>query len=45
MGGDEPDYILDTFPIVRRKDKERWGEYRTKRLVLEQYEMLEGTFD
>jgi hypothetical protein len=35
---EELDYILDTFPIVRRKDEERWGEYRTKRLVLEAYE-------
>ena len=23
---DELAYILDTFPIVRRKDEERWGE-------------------
>jgi hypothetical protein len=38
---EELDYILDTFPIVRRKDEERWGEYRTKRLVLEYYERLE----
>jgi len=35
---EELDYILDTFPIVRRKDEERWGEYRTKRMVLEAYE-------
>jgi hypothetical protein len=35
-------YILDTFPIVRRKDEERWGEYRTKRLVLEQFDRLSG---
>ncbi len=31
-------YILDTFPIVRRKDEARWGEYRTKRMVLEAFE-------
>ncbi len=31
-------YILETFPIVRRKDEARWGEYRTKRMVLEKYE-------
>jgi len=37
-------YILDTFPIVRRKDEERWGEYRTKRMVLEKYEALVGQF-
>jgi hypothetical protein len=41
---EELDYILDTFPIVRRKDEERWGEYRTKRLVLEYYDRLEGQF-
>jgi hypothetical protein len=35
-------YILDTFPIVRRKDEEQWREYRTKRLVLEEYEGLES---
>jgi hypothetical protein len=38
---EELDYILDTFPIVRRKDEERWGEYQTKRLVLEYFERLE----
>ena len=37
-------YILDTFPIVRRKDEERYGEYRTKRLVLEQYDHLQEKF-
>jgi len=36
----ELDYILDTFGIVRRKDEERYGEYRTKRMVLEAYERL-----
>ena len=36
-------YILDTFPIVRRKDEAQWGEYRTKRLVLEKYEEMGGT--
>ena len=35
-------YILDTFPIVRRKDEAQWGEYRTKRMVLEKYESLKG---
>jgi len=28
-------YIMDTFPIVKRKDEERWGDYRTKRVILE----------
>ena len=35
---DELAYILDTFPIVRRKDEERWGEYRAKRLVLSRFD-------
>lgn len=39
---DELAYILDTFPIVRRKDEAQFGEYRTKRLVLEAYERVEN---
>ena len=35
-------YVLETFPIVRRKDEARWGEYRTKRMVLEAFESLRG---
>jgi len=42
---DELAYILDTFPIVRRKDEEQWREYRTKRLVLEAYEEQKHTFE
>jgi hypothetical protein len=37
---EELSYILDTFPIVERQDKEEYGEYRTKRLVLEAYDRL-----
>ena len=33
-------YIMDTFPIVRRKDEERWGEFRTKRVILEIYDAM-----
>ena len=40
---DELAYILDTFPIVKRKDKVEHGEYRTKRLVLEAYDRLAGS--
>ncbi|MBN1247618.1 MAG: type II DNA modification enzyme, partial [Anaerolineae bacterium] len=35
-------YILDTFPIVRRKDEARYGEFRTKRLVLAAYEEVKS---
>jgi hypothetical protein len=35
---DDVDYILDTFPIVRRKDEKAHGEYRTKRVSLDIYD-------
>ncbi len=37
---DDADYVLDTFPIVRRNDEKAHGEYRTKRLILEAYDAL-----
>jgi hypothetical protein len=37
---EDVDYILDTFPIVRRKDEEVYGEYRTKRVILEIYDAM-----
>ena len=40
VGRDDVDYIMDTFPIVRRKDEAAHGEYRTKRLILERYDAL-----
>ena len=37
---DDADYIMETFPIVKRKDEVRYGEFRTKRLILERYDAL-----
>lgn len=35
-------YIMDTFPIVRRKDEEKHnGDYRTKRVILEIYDAMQ----
>jgi hypothetical protein len=31
---------METFPIVRRRDEERFGGYRTKRLILESYDAM-----
>ena len=28
------DYVLGTFPIVRRKEEERWGRFRSRDLIL-----------
>jgi len=33
-------YILDTFPIVRRRDEAAFGSYRTKEMVLAYYNAL-----
>jgi hypothetical protein len=37
---DDADYIMETFPIVKRKDEARFGEYRTKRVILEIYDAM-----
>ncbi len=39
------DYIMDTFPIVKRKDEAAYGEYRTKRLILEAYDAMQLALD
>jgi hypothetical protein len=33
-------HIMDTFPIVKRRDEERHGEYHTKRVILEIYDEM-----
>ncbi|MCC4771862.1 hypothetical protein FXV91_17335 [Methanosarcina sp. DH2] len=39
---DDLDYILGTFPIVKRKNEAKYGVYRTRDLILEYYEKYEG---
>jgi hypothetical protein len=34
------DYIMETFPIVKRKDVERHGSFRTKELILGVYDEM-----
>ena len=36
----EAAYILDTFPIVRRRDKAAFGTYRAKAMTLANYNPL-----
>jgi hypothetical protein len=38
---DDVDYILETFPIVKREDVKQHGEYRTKRTILEIYDAMQ----
>lgn len=42
---DDVDYILDTFPIVKRKDEAAHGEYRTKRVILEVFDAMQRAID
>lgn len=37
---EDTDYILDTFPIVKRKDEAKYGTYRTKDLILAEYDRM-----
>ena len=37
---DDVDYILETFPIVKKNDEKRWGEYRKKRVILEVFDAM-----
>ena len=36
----DADYIMDAFPIVRRKDEATYGDYRSKRVILEMYDEM-----
>ncbi|HVT87945.1 MAG TPA: N-6 DNA methylase [Tepidisphaeraceae bacterium] len=40
---DDVDYIMETFPIVKRKDVEKHGTYRTKNQILQIYDQMAGT--
>jgi hypothetical protein len=40
LNRDDTAYILDTFPIVKRKDEEKHGHYRTKDRILDLYDAL-----
>ena len=38
---DDVDYIMETLPIVKRKDEAAHGEYRTERVILEIYDAMQ----
>jgi hypothetical protein len=39
------EYMLDTFPIVRRKEESEFGEFRTRRLILEVFDAMQNATD
>lgn len=38
---DDVEYILGTFPVLAKNETQQYGEYRTRRLVLERYDALQ----
>ena len=41
LSRDDFAYILDTFPVLKRKEVHAFGEFRSKRKCLEEYERIE----
>jgi hypothetical protein len=37
---DDTDYVIEIFPIVRKNNEKARGEYRTKRVILEVYDVM-----
>jgi len=37
---DDGDYIMEVFPIVNRKDEDKYGEFLTKRIIMECYDAM-----
>ena len=42
---DDVAYIMETFPIVKRKDEREFGEFRTKRVILEVFDEMRRTME
>lgn len=41
----EVDHVMETFPIVKRKDENRWGNYRTKITIMKMYHEMQEAVD
>ena len=39
------DYIMGTFPIVKRKDEAAFGSFRTKELILDAYDAMQAAIE
>jgi len=40
LSGDDFAYILDTFPVLKKKEKKAFGEFTSKRKCLEEYDRI-----
>ena len=43
LSRDDFAYILDTFPVLKKKEKKAFGEFMSKRKCLEEYDRIEKT--
>jgi len=37
---EEVEFIMETFPIVKRKDEAKWGSYKTRDTILKHYDKM-----
>jgi len=42
---DDTDYIMETFPVVKKKDIQQHGNYRTKHPILEIYDAMQRAIE
>ena len=42
---DELDYVLETFPIVRRRDIQKYGDYRTMLMIMDIYNKMKTAME
>jgi hypothetical protein len=40
LSRDDLAYVMESFPIIKRKDIDRYGSYRTKELILQVYDAM-----
>ena len=40
LSHDDFAYVLDTFPVLKKKEKKAFGEFMSKRKCLEEYDRL-----
>ena len=40
IGRNDVDYVMETFTLVKRKEQQRYGTYRTKELIVEIYDAM-----
>ena len=40
LSREESEHVLDSFPVVRKYEERDYGEYRTRRLIIEAYDRM-----